>query len=124
MNMLSRTFSLAAMLGAGVLMHPASAQTFGPSTAKKTVAPAKTVTVEQAKALADDVDVVLEGRITQQIRNEHYRFEDASGWVEVEIDDDDWNGVTTDAEQSVRLIGEVDKDRNSLKIDVDRVERP
>ena len=120
---MNRTYFLvvAAAFASTLFAGHAIAQTFGPPASRMA---AKTVTVQQAKALADDTEVVVEGRITSRIRDEHYRFEDSSGWIEVEIDDDDWNGVETTASQQVRLIGEVEKSRRSVKLDVDRVERP
>lgn len=121
---MNRTYSMLAIataFSAALFAGHAIAQTFGPPASRMA---AKTVTVQQAKALADDTEVVVEGRITSRIRDEHYRFEDSSGWIEVEIDDDDWNGVETTASQQVRLIGEVEKSRRSVKLDVDRVERP
>ena len=113
--------AIATAFSAALFTGHAAAQTFGPPASRMA---AKTVTVQQAKALADDTEVVVEGRITSRIRDEHYRFEDSSGWIEVEIDDDDWNGVETTASQTLRLIGEVEKSRRSVKLDVDRVERP
>lgn len=123
MNAYSRTLALIASLSAFFIAPPVVAQTFGPPATSAKQPAASVVTTQQAKTLADDVEVVLEGRITRLIRNEHYRFKDSSGWIEVEIDDDDWNGVTTTPQQQVRLIGEIDRNRRSVKVDVDRVER-
>ena len=79
------------------------------------------VTVEQAKGMADDTFVVLEGPITQQLGDEKYTFQDASGTVTVEIDDEDWKGVKVQPTDVVVLTGTVDKDFTELEIDIDTV---
>lgn len=71
-------------------------------------ADAKTTTVEEAKKLNDDAHVVMRGNIKQNIGHEKYLFEDQTGSIVVEIDDDDWNGVTVGAEDLVEIRGEVD----------------
>ena len=77
--------------------------------------------VADAVKLGDDTPVVLQGNIKQSLGDEKYLFEDASGTVTVEIDDDDWNGVNVTPENLVELHGEVDKDFLTTTIDVDRV---
>lgn len=78
-------------------------------------------TVEQAKSMRDDAPVLLRGNITQHLGKDKYMFKDASGTIRVEIDDDKWGGVTVSPNDTVELHGEVDKDWNSVEIDVDRV---
>lgn len=76
----------------------------------------------QAKQLADDTDVSLVGNIVKKISHERYEFRDASGSITVEIDDDDWRGLTVNAQDRVRIDGEVEiKRRGGVEIDVDRV---
>jgi len=76
------------------------------------------VSVAQAKTLRDDSWVVLEGNILRMVGHELYEFRDASGSVYVEIDDKDWMGQSATPNDKVRLEGEVDKDWNSVEIDV------
>lgn len=78
-------------------------------------------TVAEAVKLGDDAPVVLQGNIKQKLGDEKYLFEDQSGSVTVEIDDDDWNGANVTPENLVELHGEVDKDFLTTTIDVDRV---
>lgn len=78
-------------------------------------------TVEQAKSLRDDAWVALEGNIVRKMGKELYAFRDSSGTINVEIDDDLWNGVTITPNDKVRIEGEVDKDWNSVEIDVKKV---
>ncbi len=78
--------------------------------------------VSAALEAADEMPVVLEGRLLRQLRDEHYEFADQSGSIEVEIDDEDLPAQPIDQNSRVRLYGEVDRDLTGRSIDVDRVE--
>ncbi|ELY4544133.1 YgiW/YdeI family stress tolerance OB fold protein [Cronobacter sakazakii] len=77
--------------------------------------------VAQAKSFRDDAWVILEGNIIRQVGHELYEFRDASGSVYVDIDDKRWLGQTVSPDTKVRLEGEVDKDWNSVEIDVKNI---
>lgn len=77
--------------------------------------------VAQVKTLRDDAWVVVEGNIIRQVGHELYEFKDATGTIYVEIDDKRWMGQTLSPADKVRLEGEVDKDWNSVEIDVKTV---
>ena len=79
-------------------------------------------TVASIKSMQDDEKIILEGYIVKEIRSEHYIFKDASGEIEVEIDNEDFKGVKVTPETKIRLVGEVDIDRTSTTVDVDSVE--
>jgi uncharacterized protein (TIGR00156 family) len=85
--------------------------------------PSNVVTVEHAKSLKDDAKVTLQGTIQSHIGGENYIFKDASGTVEVEIDNRRWAGQTISATDRVEIFGEIDKDWNSLTIDVKRIRK-
>lgn len=72
----------------------------------------------QAKKLRDDAWVILEGNIIKRTGHELYEFRDSSGIVSVDIDDRLWVGQSASPQDSVRIEGEVDKDWNSVEIDV------
>ncbi len=78
-------------------------------------------TVEQAKTFSDDTPVVLVGKITQSLGDEKYKFSDKTGTITLDIDNDDWNGVMVNENDTVEIRGEVDKDMFNLEIDVDQV---
>ncbi len=80
-----------------------------------------TSTVAQALEMSDDTPVVLEGTIEQSLGDEKYMFKDASGSVIVEIDDEDWRGITVTPKDTVIINGEVDKDMFKTKIDADSI---
>ncbi len=81
------------------------------------------ITVEQAKGMSDDTFVILQGNIKQNIGDELYVFTDASGSINIEIDDDDWNGVSVGPDDLVEIRGEIDKGWTTLEIDVDQVRK-
>lgn len=102
----------------------------GPSTTKATVQGGFTgpktngaMTVAQAKQMRDDAKVTLRGVIVKQLGDEKYLFKDSTGEITIEIDDDDWNGITVGANDQIEIYGEIDKDWNSVQIDVDSVRK-
>lgn len=79
-------------------------------------------TVAEVKKMKDDAEVVLRGKITKQVGKEKYTFVDDTGSITVEIDDDDWDGVSVSEKDTVIIYGEVDKDIGKVTIDVDSIE--
>ena len=95
---------------------PAQAQYTGPG-----ATPAAT-TVADARQQRDDQPVVLRGTLVAKLGHERYRFKDATGEIEVEIDDKDLPTQAIGASTMVELHGEVDTHRiQPTDIDVDRV---
>jgi len=75
-------------------------------------------TVKDAQSMKDDQCVMLEGYIDQRTGHDKYIFRDDSGTINVDIDNDRWQGQNVSPKDKVRLEGEVDKDWNSVEIDV------
>lgn len=84
--------------------------------------PQTVFTVAQASDMRDDTDVVVVGKIVRSLGDEKYVFEDATGSITVEIDDDDWRGQTVTPSDTVKLSGEIDRGLLKTEIDVDYVE--
>ncbi|HDU4418660.1 TPA: YgiW/YdeI family stress tolerance OB fold protein [Klebsiella aerogenes] len=80
-------------------------------------------TVANAKSLRDDTWVTLRGKIVERISDDLYKFQNASGVVNVDIDHKRWNGVTVGPQDTVEIQGEVDKDWNSVEIDVKQIRK-
>lgn len=80
-------------------------------------------TVESAKSLRDDTWVTLRGNIVERISDDLYLFKDATGTINVDIDDKRWNGLTVTPQDTVEIQGEVDKDWNSVEIDVKQIRK-
>ncbi len=80
------------------------------------------VTVLEAQQLGDDAPVILVGNIEKSLGGEKYLFKDATGTIVVEIDNEDWNGVTVSETDIVEIRGEIDKDiMKAPKVDVDSI---
>ena len=80
-------------------------------------------TVKQVKEMRDDVPVILQGKILQRMGGEKYLFEDTTGSITVEIDDDDWRGQTVTPNDTVKLYGEVDAGIFKTEIDVEAIQK-
>lgn len=78
-------------------------------------------TVRDAKEMNDDAYVTLRGYIEKRLKGDKYLFRDSTGTVEIEIDDDDWHGVTVGPQDLVEITGEVDRGWMNVKIDVKRI---
>ena len=96
----------------------AAAQTGGFSGPNSSV-----TTVDAAKKMADDAAVTLRGNIIQQNSDDDYTFKDSTGTISVDIDRKHWNGVNVTPSDVVEIIGEVDKDKNSVEIDVKQLKK-
>lgn len=81
------------------------------------------MTVEKAKGLNDDATVTLRGYITEQRSSDDYTFKDSTGTISVDIDQKHWNGLNVTPNDLVEIEGEVDKDKNSLEIDVKKIRK-
>ena len=109
--------TILALLAAVAVLSTAQAQTgggfAGPGPGNSAT------TVKEALKLRDDSWVVLQGRIVASLGDEKYTFQDDSGTVMVEIDDDDWRGITVTPETNLEISGELDKEIfETPKIDV------
>lgn len=70
----------------------------------------------------DDQRARLQGRIISYEGGDRYRFEDETGRITVEIDDEDFpTGQTVSAQQRVELIGEFDKGLRKVEFEVERI---
>ena len=75
----------------------------------------------EAATMRDDAPVTLRGNIVQHLGGDKYLFQDESGTIRLDIDHDEWRGLTVTPEDLVEVRGEVDKDWNSVEIEVDRI---
>ncbi|KYP82918.1 YgiW/YdeI family stress tolerance OB fold protein [Erwinia aphidicola] len=80
-------------------------------------------TVKQAQDMKDDAWVTMRGNIEKRIGDEDYQFRDATGTMTVEIDHKRWEGQTVGPNDKVELQGKLDKDFNSMELDVKQVRK-
>lgn len=108
----------------GVSGNALAQQNFGAANAGGYTGPsAAAMTVAEAKKLSDDTPVVLVGKIEKSLGGEKYLFTDNTGSVTVEIDNDDWRGLTVNDKDTVEIRGEVDKEFMNFEISVDSVSK-
>jgi uncharacterized protein (TIGR00156 family) len=81
------------------------------------------LTVDQVKGMGDDSKVWVEGVILQKNGDEKYLFQDSTGSIIVEIDDDAWHGLVVGPTDTVRIFGEVDHGLFNTEIDIDYIEK-
>ncbi|GIU50837.1 MULTISPECIES: YgiW/YdeI family stress tolerance OB fold protein [Shewanella] len=78
-------------------------------------------TAANALEAKDDTPAVLTGYIVESLGDEEYRFKDESGEIIVEIDNDDWRGISATPDTKLTLLGEIDTEWTSTSMDVDVV---
>lgn len=78
--------------------------------------------VSDLKNMPEDSFVRLEGSILESLGNEEYRFQDQSGDLIIEVDHDDWNGLTVLPETPVIIEGEVEVERGELQVEVEHIQ--
>ena len=106
----------------GVSGNALAQQNFGAAAAGGYTGPsAAAMTVAEAKKLSDDTPVVLVGNIEKSLGGEKYLFTDKTGSVTVDIDNEDWRGLTVNEDDTVELRGEVDKEFMNFEISVDSI---
>ncbi|WNJ18647.1 NirD/YgiW/YdeI family stress tolerance protein [Pontibacter sp. G13] len=76
---------------------------------------------------ADDLDhreavVQVKGFIAEQISDEEFWFEDSSGRLKVEIDEEIMPNMPFDQTQHVVLTGEIDEEMGRVKMEVAQIE--
>ena len=82
------------------------------------------VTVEQVRAMPDDSPVIIRGYLLRQNGENSYVFQDTTGTINLEIDAEDWGGLTIAPTDFVEVWGEVDKNGMSMiEVDVSAIKK-
>ena len=74
--------------------------------------------VAQAMTLRDDSPVILRGKIERFLGNEKYTFSDSTGSMTVEIDRRIWGTLSVNENDTVEISGEIDRERNTVEVEV------
>jgi uncharacterized protein (TIGR00156 family) len=75
--------------------------------------------VKNALAMPDDTKVVLQGKIVRSLGEDKYLFQDPTGEITLEIDDDVWKGQNVTPDDWIEILGEIDKEVTSdMEVDV------
>ncbi|OTG66860.1 DNA-binding protein [Acinetobacter sp. ANC 4470] len=82
------------------------------------------VKVADVKNLKDETAVTLTGTLLKHLKQEHYEFNDGTGLILLEIDDDIWKSAAIQVGDKIKVIGEVDKHRyKPTDIEVVKIEK-
>ncbi len=81
----------------------------------------RAATAVEVADLPDEAEVILTGYIVRALGDERYEFQDDSGTLTVEIDDDEWRGIEVSPQDRVELTGEVDHEGRDTELEVDHV---
>lgn len=76
------------------------------------------VTVEQVRNMTDNSPVIIQGYLLRKNGENSYVFQDTTGTINLEIDEEDWGGITVTPNDFVEVWGEVDRNGSSM-IEVD-----
>lgn len=77
--------------------------------------------VLNAGMFSDGEPVLLMGNIKASLGGDIYLFSDKTGSIHVEIDQDKWRGLQVTPQTRVTISGDIDKEFNAIKIDVDYI---
>lgn len=81
-------------------------------------------TIADAKDKADDTIVVLQGYIAKSLGGDKYAFTDKTGEIIIEIDDDEFDGVSVTSGEMIEIMGEIDKDsKKPAKVEVKTIKK-
>ena len=115
-------------LALAYISQSAFAEGFTKSTQTKNLASYQTLsTVKAAKQEADGNTVVLEGHISDRahtVNPEEFWFQDETGGIKIEINQNIWRGQEVNPQQKIRILGEVDHNdfNNSVEIEVKQLD--
>ncbi|MGE0623765.1 MAG: YgiW/YdeI family stress tolerance OB fold protein [Pseudomonadales bacterium] len=78
-------------------------------------------TAAEIPGLPDDSHVQVTGYLVRSLGGDEYEFQDDTGTLIVEIDDDQWGGIEADPATRLQLTGELDIDPDKVELEVERV---
>ena len=82
------------------------------------------MTIEQVRGLSDNSPVIIRGYMLRQNGENSYVFQDTTGTINLEIDQEDWGGQTFSPNDYVEVWGEVDRNGASMiEVDVSAVKK-
>lgn len=80
--------------------------------------------VADVKNKSDDTFVVMQGQIMKSVGDDKYVFTDQTGEILIEIDSEDFNGVTVTEGELIEITGDVDKDMmKAPEVDVKSIKK-
>ena len=82
------------------------------------------VSVQEVQGMSDNSPVVMRGYMLRQNGENSYIFQDDTGSINLEIDEEDWGGQTFMPSDFVEVWGEVDRNGMSMiEVDVSAIKK-
>ncbi len=81
------------------------------------------MTVEDIQRQGDDTRIVAQGYIVQNAGNGVFVFQDATGKIMLDVDDDIWNNMFVTPDDMVTIYGELDRDGDMVQVEVDAIKK-
>lgn len=82
------------------------------------------VSVREVRDMPDDSPVIIRGYMLRQNGENSYVFQDDTGTINLEIEEEDWGGQTFSPNDFVEVWGEVDKNGMSVtEVDVSAIKK-
>lgn len=79
--------------------------------------------IKDVLKMRDNQVATVKGNIVKRMSDDKYLFKDNSGEMTVEIDNKYWGGLQVDESNVLELTGKVDKDFNSISLEVFTVKK-
>lgn len=79
--------------------------------------------IKDVLKMRDNQVATIKGNIVKRMSDDKYLFKDNSGEMTVEIDNKYWGGLQVDESNVLELTGKVDKDFNSISLEVFTVKK-
>ena len=77
--------------------------------------------VADAINAVDNTPVVLVGSIVKQVDKNEFIFKDSTGEIQIDVSKRAWNGQTITPQDTIEILGKVDKEWAQAEIDVKQV---
>lgn len=81
------------------------------------------LSIIEALNLPDNSYVSVQGHIVKKLTDDKYIFQDKTGTMTVEIDNDRWAGVSSITKNDLILTGEIEKKQSATCLDVESVQK-
>jgi uncharacterized protein (TIGR00156 family) len=114
-NVVAMSLGAAALAAMAAQADPAQGGFKGPSTVEL-------ATVAQASEMDEEATVKLQGFIVKAVGDEKYEFQDDTGTITVEIDDEDWRGLEVGPSDRVELTAEVDREWKRVELEAEHIQ--
>ena len=80
--------------------------------------------IQAVPSMREGAWVTLEGNVISQQQEEWYTFRDPTGTIKVRIQQKVWNGQHFDAQDLVRVSGQISRENGTTSVNVEVIKKP